>query len=84
MSSATRLLPLLPKKYRNLVLWLTGKLDGMLELSAPERTRRGAQMTSMLVLYLTDRSLARRKLASDGEALSQWLEDLASSADAAR
>jgi hypothetical protein len=84
MSSAMRLLPLLPKKDRNLVLWLTGKLDGMLELSALERTRRGAQMTSMLVLYLTDRRLARRKLASDGEAVSQWLEALSSSADAAR
>lgn len=48
-----------------LVPWLSAKLDGMLGMDAFEQTRRSAQMTSILVLHLTDRRLARRRLGRD-------------------
>lgn len=79
MSRALQLLPLVPRRDRLLVPWLSGKLDGMLELDAFERTRRGAQMTSMLVLYLTDRRLARRRLERDRDAIRAWMGGIAPS-----
>lgn len=77
ISRAMRLLPLLPKQDRVLVSWLSGKLDGMLSLDALERTRRAAQMTSMLVLFITDRRQARERLTLDRAAMRDWLDRIA-------